>query len=333
LLRKTEAAEFAKLAIVAEAIRYHLDRQYDLSRLRKSCRDAEEWFALQALVEGRCQQVACQVAEQLDWSEFAPLLAARYRFVADVSSDPGLRMMTQSVWQQRYQAAVKGQAFFAYLAERKLADFEKQTFSCRPRSLAAIERPESYAAALASKKSDLATLLTGMEKNPPAGEWRASQQVLTPAMLTQVASLVGMKDRAERVLASWQDGRTLVWSHERDTGRHVAVSWLRFQTSSAARSYHELATDVQRKRDGQTGNFCGLSVRVIDSRFRPVTVLDAAEAILWERKLQGADAQQLPTSTLLARRGEDVIEITWFGVPANMAWAEAFFRFRTLISG
>ncbi|MBM4070764.1 MAG: hypothetical protein FJ271_17690 [Planctomycetes bacterium] len=325
-LRKAASAEFIKLAVVVETIRYHLDRRYDLSRLRTGCKDAEEWFALQALVEGRCQQVACQLAEQLGWSEYAPLLAARFRFVADVSTDPGLRMMTQSAWQQRYHAAIKGQAFFNHLVAHKLPDFEKQAFARPPRSLAAVERPEAYVSYIAGKKPDLAALLAGMEKQPPSGVWCASQQVLTPAILTQVAALVGMKDRAERVLASWQDGRTLVWSQTGDAGRHVAVSWLRFQTQAASRAYHELATDLQRKRDGQTGNFCGLSVRVVDSRFRPVTVPDAVEATLWDRKLQGPGGQPLPTSTLLARRGEDVIEITWFGIPADMAWADALLR-------
>lgn len=325
-LRKVEAAEFIKLAVVVETIRYHLDRKYELSRLRGSCHDAEEWFALQALIEGRCHQVAGQVAAQLGWLEFVPPLAARYRFVADVSTDPGLRMTTQSVWQQRYHAAAKGQAFFNHLAERKLPDFEKQAFSRPPRSLAAIERPEAYVAALAARKKDLASSLSSMEKRPPPGEWQANQHVLTPEMLTQVAGLVGMKDRAERVLALWEDGRTLVWSQPRDGGRQVAISRLRFQTPSGARAYHEMATDLQRKRDGQTGNFCGLAVRIVDSRFRPVSLPNAAEAVLWERTLQGPGAQPLPTSTLLARRGDEVIEVTWFGVPDDMNWAEAVLR-------
>lgn len=325
-LKSADSAEFLKLALVPAVVRFALDRTHNLSSLQAGCRDAEEWFALQALLEGRGQATARRVADKFGWQEIAPLLAERYRHVPDVSTDPGLRTSSQSAWQQHCHAMVKGEAFFDHLAAKKIPDLEN-VFVKRPRSMAMIERPELFLRDRAAKRPALAEVLARIEKTPPPGEWHAGQQALTPAMLRQVAALVGMSDRAERSLTSLQEGRTFVCSSKESPGRHVALSLLRFQSTSAARAYHELASDVQRKRDEQTGNFCGLGLRVVECKSRPVPIAGLTESVLCDRKLQGpADSPPVLTSTLLARRDDEVLEITWFDAAADVAWAESVLK-------
>src|SRR5262249_60328621 len=64
-LTKVNSPQFLQLALVYEAARCHLDHRYDLATLRAACRDAEEFDALQALVEGRALDVTRQVAARL----------------------------------------------------------------------------------------------------------------------------------------------------------------------------------------------------------------------------------------------------------------------------
>ncbi len=326
-LRTAGSDEFLKLIIMEETVRFALDRRHDLARLRSACRDTEEWYALQALVEGRCQDVARQLARQLGWQELFLLLAERYRHVPDVSADPGLRMTSQSVWQQRYQACQKGLAFFDHLKQQNISDPEKRLFSHRLRSMAAIEHAERYVRNLKSNRPDLAAVVSAMEKTPPPGDWTASRQALTPAMLISVANLAGMKDRAERVLGSWEDGSALVWAKKGNPNHQIAAGLLRFQSSSGARAYHEMALDLQRKQDELGGglcgpSLCGPSLHVTESRSRPASLPGMDETVLWERKLQGPYAEQaVPFYTLLARRGDEVLEISWYGLPAGLDWA------------
>ncbi len=89
-LRAAASPDFFKLAVLHETVRYALDTRYDLARRRRACRDGEEWFALQALVDGRAQEVTRRLADQLGLAKSFSLLAERFNHVPDVSPDPGL---------------------------------------------------------------------------------------------------------------------------------------------------------------------------------------------------------------------------------------------------
>jgi hypothetical protein len=240
---------FLQLALVYEAARFALERRYGLAARRSACRDAEEFFALQALVEGRAAWLTSQVAQKLGTQAHFPLLAQRYLHVPDNAPDPALRTLSQLTLRKRHWAGSHGLAFFVYLHGKGLADAEKRAFTRPPRLTGWVERPELYVRAEQGNRTDLAAALRALEGTLPAGEWAAAQQPWTPAMVRQVAALLGEKAQADRAVATWDEGRSLVWTMRKDMGKQVAVSLARHQTEAGARTYYGFAVDLQRKQD------------------------------------------------------------------------------------
>src|SRR5262249_31735854 len=144
--------------------------------------------------------------------------------------------------------------------------------------------------------------LARLESAPPAGEWSLAQQPWTPAMVGQVAGMLGERARAEKILESWDEGRSLVWTARGSPGRPVALSVVRHQSPAGARAYYGFALGLQRRQDELSGPLCGGSLKVLESRSGPVTLAGVEEAVRHDKRLQfGAGAAPLPVTVLLAR--------------------------------
>jgi hypothetical protein len=318
-LEKANSPDFLKLALIHQTVRFALDSRYDLARRRQACQDAEEYFALEALIEGRAQWVTRQLARKLRLEETFPLLAERFLHVPDQDKDPALRTISQSVVQKRHWACQQGLAFFDFLEAQGLTD-EKQTFSKPPKLTQWTEEPELYVRSLKSKRPDLATILAKLEKAPPPGNWISTQQAWSIEMITQVAGVVEERELIRKIADSGPEGRTLIWSDKGNLGHHVALTITRFATAPAAQYYFGFAQRVIQTLDAKQG---------VNSSRQSVDIPGIKEAVEISRNsqppvppgLQGAASRvHLQTQVLLATWGDTVIEITWYNENLSRLW-------------
>jgi hypothetical protein len=322
-----EPGPVLQLAVAAEVARAALEARYDLARRRAACRDAEEFLALQAVTEGRVLWLTRKAVGALGIEASLPLLAERCLLAPDTAPDPGLRLAVQLVVRQRRRAAVLGLAFFDTLEAKQLLDAEKVVFTNPPRQLDWVARPEVYLHAGRSEREPLPDVLKRLEKALGNPGWTAAQQPWTPDMLRQAGTILGQKERVERVLGKWEEGRSLVWWRKPAgaggaTGQQVAVGVVCFQDAAGAQAYLGLAADLQRKQDELLGG-CPGGGRVLESRSRSVQVKGADEAAAAEKRLQLAPGTEpVPVSQVWVRTGPRVLEFTWYGVPADLSWAE-----------
>ncbi len=322
-LARVHSPEVLQLLLVRETARLVLDRRYHLAALRAGCRDAESFQILQAVVEGRVMQVTQQVAGRLGLDSYFPLLAECYLYAPEVGADPAVRAACQEMLRRRQWAAVQGLAFFNALQARGLKDAEKQVFAAPPRQLTGIARPDLYLKARQANRPDLRALLARLESALPPGEWKGMQQPWTPAEDQPAAELLGEGDRAEKVLAAWDEGGSLVWVSRSNPTHQVALSLARFADAAAARAYFGFAVDLQRKSDGLMASACTSGQRVVESRTTDVSLRGTDQAVRNDRQLQfGTTAPPVPVGRLLARAGDLVIVVAWQSVPADVAWAE-----------
>lgn len=321
-LAAVNAPELLQLCLVCETARFDLDQRYDLNKRRKECLDAEELQALEACVEGRAQQVTREVARRLGTEALFPFLIKHYLYAPDAGPDAALRLVGQHAVRQRHWAAQHGLAFCTYLADRGVRDAEKQVFERLPRQVRWITRPQLYVQAVEAKRADLAAVMARLQGAVPQAEWVGAQQSWTPAMIRQVAGMLNEKARAEKVLETWDEGRTLVWTHKNHAVAQVALSVVRYETAAGARGYFGFAVDLQRKRD-ETPGACGPALKVLESTSTALKLAGVDEAVRTDKRIQlGADAQPIPVSMVLVRAGELVIECSWHGFTADPAWAE-----------
>jgi hypothetical protein len=318
-LEEAVTDEFFKLAVIHEIVRYALDRRYDLARRRDACNDGEQCLALQAVVEGRAQWLTRQMAERLGWQRLFPLLAERYLHVPDISPDPGLRTISQSAVRQKAWACKKGMAFYDYLDEHQIKDAARRVFARPPAQVHWIQHPELYCRDLTAKEPDG---LSRLEKALDPHQWALTRQPWTPDMLRQVGALFEEKARVEKILPAWNMGRSLVWTHKAKPSQLVAVTLVRLTSPAAARSYFGLSVDFQRKRDAMSSAPCGLPFRTMASHSRAMELQGMEDAVAVERKLCLNETKEVVSAnSLLVRHGDQVIEIVWQGIPADMDWA------------
>src|SRR5262249_31943395 len=168
----------------------------------------------------------------------------------------------------------------------------------------------------------LEAVLVGLAGMLPAPQWEASQQTWTPAMARQVAALLNLTERAEKVAATWGEGRSLVCTAKVQPRQQVALSVVRHETAAGARAYYGLANDLQRKRDEMSGMPCIGSLKVLEARCTGAQLPGAEEAVRFDKRLQFGAGAPVPASVLLVRTGDLVIECSWHGLPADAAWAE-----------
>ena len=321
-LERVNSSEFLQLALVHEAARFALEQHYDLARRRRDCRDAEEFLALQALIEGRAAWLTAQVARRLGTEALVPLLAERYLRVPDLAPDPALRTMSQLTLRRRHWAATQGRAFFEQLQAKGLADAEKRAFTRPPRVVRWVEKPDLYVRAEQSNRPDLASALRALADTLPAAEWAGTQQAWTPAMVCQVAGLLGERARADRVVATWDEGRSLVWALRKDPSKQVAVSVARHATEAGARAHFGFAVDLQRKQDQLAGGACAPSVRVLDAKATGLSLPGFYEAVRNDKRMQyGPAGSPVVVTTLLGRAGDLVVECSCYGLSVEGEWA------------
>jgi hypothetical protein len=309
-------ADLFVLALTHELVRHALDVRYDLTRRREACRDAEEWFALQAIVEGRAQQVTRQLASDTGMEKAFPRLAERFLHVPDVSPDPGLRTSSQSAMRQLHWAYTRGRQFWEYLEDQGMKDIEKDVFAHPPRLTQWIENPVLHLRARKAGRDDLATIMSRLDALRPAGEWTSAQQAWTPTMVIQAAEAFGDKSLAEKRVEGWQEGRCHIWTSRANAGRLVSLSVARFQNPNSARAFFNFTLDLERKADEK--------LNISESRCRTAAVKGADEAVLSERR-----RQNLTIAVLRLRTQEQFLEWSWYGTPADVGWAEEVLRLVT----
>jgi hypothetical protein len=321
-LQAAGSPAFLQLALVHETARFVLEKRHDLARRRRACRDPEEFLALQALTEGRAAWLTYQVARRLgSEAQFVPL-AERYLRVPDLAPDPALRTMSHVTLRQRHWAAVCGFEFFDHLQQRGLPDAEKVAFARPPQDRRRVERPDAYLRGEQSGRTDLASALRTLADTLPAADWAAAQQPWTPEMVRQVAGLLGRRAQAERAVAAWDEGRSLVWMLRRDPRKQLALSLARHESEAGARSYFGFAVDLQRKQDEVGGGACAPAVRVLESRATALKLPGYDEAVRNDKRMQyGAGGEPVAVSTLLARSGKLVVECSWHGLAPDDDWA------------
>jgi hypothetical protein len=321
------APAFLQLALVQEAARQVLDSRYNLGRLRAACRSPEEHQVLQAVVEGRALWAAREVARRLGTQDHVPPLAERLRHVPDPARDPGLRAAVQTALRQEYWACDRGLAFFAYLEEHGVKDAERRAFGKLPRQVRWVEEPALYLRADQPGRPDLAAVLGRLQALPPQDGWRPAQQPWSPEMVGQAAALLGARERAEKVVASWEDGRSLLWTDPADGRRMVAVSLVRHTTTAGARSYFGFALDMQRKQDELLAPGCAGVIRVVQSRAGGLQLPGLEEGARFDRLLQfGQAGDAAPQCIMLGRAGDLVVEVSWHGQAPDTAWTELVIR-------
>jgi hypothetical protein len=170
---------------------------------------------------------------------------------------------------------------------------------------------------------ELTAIMARLEQILPAADWSCSQEEWTPIMLRKAATLLGQAERGERVADRWVTGRALTWTGRAQSARQVALGVIRFTDAGAARAYIGLAVDLQRKQDELLNAACADGRRVVESRSLTVQLKGVDEAAGADKKLQ-REANG-PTTTLTqvwVRQGNRIIELTWTGMEANLAWAQ-----------
>lgn len=318
----TERDSLLQLTMVHELARHHLTQRFNLAKRWAICRDAEEFEILHSVFEGEAIWITREVARRLDIESACSQLTDRFANVPDVAKDAHLRLVSQTVLQQRRKATMEGWSFVRYLHEKQAGDVERIIFENLPQQVQ-IARPEIYLNDEPRQRRDLAIALHNLDRAMPESEWDSMQQSWTPAMVRQVSTLVGLQDRAERAVRNWEEGRSIVWSMKKPSMRQVAVSAVRFENPTAARSYFEFALDLQRKRDEMQGPACNQIMRVVESRTNRAELKNADESIRGDKRLQfPASANTLAESKILSRRGNMVVEFVWYDTPADDAWAD-----------
>jgi hypothetical protein len=177
--------------------------------------------------------------------------------------------------------------------------------------------------------------MAGLEGALPATAWQAEKQPWTPEMFRKAATLLGERERAEKILERWQDGHSLVWTSRGGPLTQAALGILRFKDAEGSRAYYGLAADLQRKQDEKIRGGCGTDRCSVDSRCQSVTVAGADEAFCISRRLLTTpESAPLKFCQLWVRTGCRVLEFSWCG-DGDLPWAERVFQQynRTVTSG
>ncbi|MCS6852439.1 MAG: hypothetical protein NZ700_14845 [Gemmataceae bacterium] len=162
--------------------------------------------------------------------------------------------------------------------------------------------------------------LRELEGALPAPAWVARLEAWDATMIRQVAEMLGQKERAEKILLHWVEGRLLRWTSVVNGNQEIGVGVMRFKDTAAAKAYMGLAADLQRKLDEKLVNVKDPGLFRLESvRPLPVRLRHADDAVGVERRfLRGGEPY--PASTVLARSGPWVVEITWQGLPMQPEW-------------
>ncbi|MBY0525695.1 MAG: hypothetical protein K2R98_19980 [Gemmataceae bacterium] len=324
--------EFVQVSLVHEVVRMVLEQRYGLAQRWKTCRDAEEFRALQAVVEGRAMQITRTVAGRMGWGTSVPLLMDRLQMLCNARSDspspianvPRLGEMEEQLLKQRHLACVAGLGMWDALEALNLQDAEVRLFNDPPRRMVEVQKPELMAQKY--NRCLAAALFRLRESNFPPNTWQMSPEPWTPDMVRQVALLLKAGERAEQVLQSWQEGASLVGHPTGMAGPQLGIGVVRLNDAAAGRSYFGLTVDLQRKQDEVLNGSPASPQRVAKSRSQTVRLAGIDEGMLNEKEFEIPDAgQTLKVTTLLVRSGALVAQFTWRDLTADPEWAARFF--------
>jgi hypothetical protein len=314
---------FLRLELVHEVARRFLEQRYDLPARRAACREPEELFALQALVEGQAQYLTRAIARKLGDEETFPVLAEALRFAPEREGDGTARLVSRQVASRRRWAYLQGLAFFDALEAAGIKDAEARAFARPPKLTAWIDHPELFVRAEQLGLSDLSDALTRLSGALPAKQWAAVQQPWTAAMIEQTATLLGESARAERAIKCWEAGRSLAWSDRSDPGRRITLGVIRFSDEASAASYFGFAVDLQRKQDDLLG---GANRTLLESKSSALSLTGYEEAVRSDRKTQLGERSTLAVTQIWARTGTRVVELTYHGLSADDDWGRRIFE-------
>src|SRR4051812_45165636 len=71
--------------------------------------------------------------------------------------------------------------------------------------------------------------MAAVESALPATAWQLDKQPWTSEMFRKAATLLGERERAEKILERWQDGHSLVWTSRGGPLLQTALGVLRFK--------------------------------------------------------------------------------------------------------
>src|SRR5262249_7104288 len=151
--------------------------------------------------------------------------------------DPQHRAASQSALQQKNWAYVQGKSFFDALANGNWNDLERLALEQPPRLVEWLEHPGLYEQRQLDGIADLRQAFTTLAEHNGFPYRKAEQQPVTPNMIKQVAAMFQVENRAEPFVATWRDGRSLIWTATSDPGKYVAASAVRFGSEQSAQSY------------------------------------------------------------------------------------------------
>jgi hypothetical protein len=321
-VKDAQSQAFLQLAMVYQAVRMHFDRKYAIARLRGDCRDADELDALEAVVAGRAQAVTAKVAQRLGSGAHAPLLPTVLLHVPDDAPDPLLKTVSQTALRRNHRCCMAGWNFFNAIEEKGVHDCEAAVMGRLPRQMATVMQPGIWVRCLQAHQLDLAEVLRSLENSLPVNEWAATQQSWAPTMLEQAAAMLGApRERAERIGETWFEGRTLVWADRSSPDRQIALTAVRHINTAGALAHFGFILDFERKQDAAAAS-CGLAIHVTDSKTTPLQLVGFDEAIRCDKHVAFGDAQARPMSSILARSGDLVLELTVNGQTADAALVE-----------
>lgn len=320
---ETAAYRTLQMAIVHEIVRQHLDRQYHWRNRLPQCHDEDELRTWQALVEGRALHVTELVADKLGAYAYAALLTQRYRNVPDLGPDPErLSVVRAMVFRQKFDACTQGKEFFARLTREGMKSLDATVFTTPPRQALWVARPEFYVKALRGSIPDLREVLNTVRRNarPAAAMSIEMTQNLGPEMVREVAGTLQQQARADAILKSWEEGQTILWATP-NMASSLVVSVARFDTPAAARAYHGLSLDLQRKRDEMMSSNCTAASKVVESRCEKVEMPRADIAARCFKKVQYTGGRIVEADMLYVLAGCLVIEVNGYSTPLDPAWA------------
>lgn len=175
----------------------------------------------------------------------------------------------------------------------------------------------------APPRRPLNEVLTPLKTALPPAQWAAAPGPWTPAMMRQVAEVLGVSERAEQVLRRWSDGAALVWTSRQNAGCQVSLGVSRFADAAGARAYGGLTLDLQRKQDEWLHQSSGGLTQVLESRVQSIAVPGADEAVRCDKRIQLApNTPPTCVTTLWLRSGALMAECCWRDAAVDVAWAE-----------
>lgn len=189
--------------------------------------------------------------------------------------------------------------------------------------LSALPVPADPPPAVPEPPPTLMVALGHQSKALPNADWTLAPSVWTADMVRQVGEVLGVKERADKVVRSWADGAALLWTSRRNPALQVSVGAARFADAAGARAYCGLALDMQRKQDEWLVKASGGSRQVLESKVQSLNLPSVEEALRCDKKLQLApEGKPTNMTTLWLRSGDLVLECCWYDVPADPAWGD-----------